>query len=822
MRITKLHLRGNIRLLNKGTYELIYTPESATQLILGNNGSGKSTLLEELSPLPANKKSYTQGGIKHVYLEHEGHSYQTISDFTTGSGKHTFIKNGDVLHEAGTQSIQRQWVERELNYTAEFHRLLLGKVKFTQLTAQKRKEFFTMLCPTDMNFAMKTYQDVLKAKRNAVGALQHTHTKLEEYANLILGEEDVEQLKKVSRESTEKIRLLSEQKELHVQWDESTLQHSKELAQRLQQKALSVLDDPEIEKISNVHVDDMTAHRNQLAQDLQGTQSTIRAHKQEYDSIDELLNDRTLEGKDIPTIKQELADIVRQLDKIHPHCTKYEWHSDPSHALETLNEITDTLQHIYGNIEPNPDMSVYNKINMQELKAKLDENRRKYNYGTSQLNTLQSKVATLQQHENKVECPQCSFSWVPGLSDKQLASYQQQIEKIAAGIEQLDKDHDTLTQTYEAATAWKNLYQQYTQLVNQMPVLAPLWQHLNKEKLVLNSPTAMSMTLTQYRQALKYQKQYKTLTQDKERVEHVLGLASAQGNTSREKLVERLHVVDKTISELVEHERVVAQELNVLDRKLTTIRATFVTLGQIEEMEGKLADLKTMQLKHQKNEYLDNEIHVFTERAASVSSRLTQSMNYLNLHDEYKRSVEELEQDIDAYTQLEKSLSPTQGIIAESLGGFISTFIGQMNDVIKFIWSTPLKILPCFSDAGDLDYKFPIHTYEDKYNGTDVTEGSVGEMEVIDFAFLVMTKFYLGLEEWPLYMDEVGHHFSEQHRATLYSYVKLLIESDRISQVFIVSHFPSTHGSLTHADKCVIDPTGTMTDSSTNAVLDIT
>ena len=55
-----------------------------------------------------------------------------------------------------------------------------------------------------------------------------------------------------------------------------------------------------------------------------------------------------------------------------------------------------------------------------------------------------------------------------------------------------------------------------------------------------------------------------------------------------------------------------------------------------------------------------------------------------------------------------EALSPSGGLIADSILSFIKNLVIDMNYIINSIWSYDLEIKACDLENGDLDYKFPV------------------------------------------------------------------------------------------------------------------
>lgn len=164
--------------------------------------------------------------------------------------------------------------------------------------------------------------------------------------------------------------------------------------------------------------------------------------------------------------------------------------------------------------------------------------------------------------------------------------------------------------------------------------------------------------------------------------------------------------------------------------------------------------------------------------------------------------------DKDLLSIASKELSPVDGMIARGLTNFINHLIGQMNAFIEPIWASPLTITPFVPDEEgslELDYKFCIAVGESDI-AFDLRDASFGQLEVINRAFVVVCMKYLGLEDFPLYLDEFGAQMDYVHRQKASSAMMGLLDNSNFSQMFIISHHENSYTSLVNADVTVLCP----------------
>ena len=63
---------------------------------------------------------------------------------------------------------------------------------------------------------------------------------------------------------------------------------------------------------------------------------------------------------------------------------------------------------------------------------------------------------------------------------------------------------------------------------------------------------------------------------------------------------------------------------------------------------------------------------------------------------------------------------------------------------------------------------------------------------------------YLGLRQYPLFLDEFAARMDPAHRKAAYDAIDKLIESEEYSQIFLVSHYQEGYGALTDSEILVL------------------
>ena len=126
--------------------------------------------------------------------------------------------------------------------------------------------------------------------------------------------------------------------------------------------------------------------------------------------------------------------------------------------------------------------------------------------------------------------------------------------------------------------------------------------------------------------------------------------------------------------------------------------------------------------------------------------------------------IQKLESEHQELKLLVDELSPTNGLIAEQMSGFVAMFAAKLNQVMQSVWSYPIRVLPCGLEDGDLNYLFPVEQFDSQYVSRDVSKCSEGQQDIINFAFKLALVEYLNHPEWPMYLDIVtGKQIGRAH-----------------------------------------------------------
>lgn len=802
MKIISLELYKYKRLsLNNTTYFKITLVE-LLQLIVGTNGSGKSSLLKELSPLPAAPNDYAKDGYKVIELTHQLHHY-TLKSVFSPKQEHSFIvDNGDNLNKGGTASVQRELIKQHLGITPDIHALMIGTKQFTKMSSADRRQWFTDMSDVDYNYAISVYQKIREQYRDTQGAIKLLTVRLVQETAKLLSEQDIRRLNENVLDINNVLQYLVDNKPISVLSltnIKNNINDNKNNIKELSAKLVSLINATHrLSKYKDIEECDSATIQ---------TESKLIAAKNKKDDL-LLLADNKLNI--LNAIKQtNLADtcsIFSKLEnidstiKIIEDKIKYKlpW-VNPSLSINALETIYDELVDIFSVLSINSDKTLgragYNA--QSEIIIANNNNLAKIK---QQLNNLQSLDAT-QEHlltHNATECPNCNYKWSREYDSEKHQRIKRDIEHYVSELKILEDKNNKDQAKLDYINSYINLYVKYTQLCKSWPILNPIWSYFYDNSIVLDKPQSIPSLLDVIRADLNCYLEVATLTKQADELRTLSTATKEQGNVSVVNLTEdiiklenEIYMLDLNIKFLNE----TSIDIKVTRDRWKTLQNVIQTLTESLNGVGKLKEDAEVILKRDAINTLITDLNV---KRVMIEHQLSASLIQQGI-------IKNLEEQLSNYATQEANLktlmaglSPTDGLIAMMLSGFINSFVKQMNTFIASVWQYPLKVLACGVDTDntiELDYKFGLKVNNSEAVA-DVSMGSSAMQEIVDLAFKLVAMHYLGLSEAPVYLDEFGKTFDLAHRKSATNIISNLMNTCNVTQVFMVSHYADSYGSL--------------------------
>lgn len=805
MKLLELHLDGYRRLMLNNIKQFRYTPTDVYQIILGTNGSGKSSVVYEASPLPANPADYVKGGRKYSKWLHNGKIYELTSNFAGGSARHSFLIDGsEELNRGGTITIQKELVEAHFSYTSDIHDLLVGNDKFTTMSFTKRRDWLTKLCDTDFSYALATHKKLASAARDHQGAVKHVANRLTDETLKLksLG---------VSEDDEDELALLNDELDLLYMTrfgrpPQGSRNRLEELARQEEALAREVLElrqnDSVIKRYGSLEA--LSEAVDKARYRVQGLEMSISHTSNSLDDLLKLQHTVQQSGvTDVDAARQEIHELHDKSLEVRQKIREYQWDGQ-SDAFGTLTALDQAREEFMCIVQEIPD-NVGMRFNRDQV-TRTREATRELKENIANLNNRISREEIKLEHLNGVcqqECPSCKHRWYPDNADDRKGMIEDFIVKARIKVADFQKELEVNETYLTEAETFSSYITRFKGLVNSFRSLKPLWDRMIEAEAIHDNPKRWIRDYGIFTEDVKHWVELAEYDQRLKKLE--LALKAMESATGFESLSAHINETEQKISLLTE-ELVEAKASHMSLTRALRDAHTVTEVGQrLQVLHGeKLAAYEDLVVEY-RNNGIDRVIQAHQARLGVLKSKIAEKHAVEGLINDLMMDHELTNKKWETYKILAKILSPVDGLIAEQLIGFIKAFTDHMNTLIGNVWEYDLNIVPCGLESGELDYKFPIHVKSEANRVPDVAKGSTGQCEIIDFAFKLIVMFYLRLTDYPLYLDELGHSFDERHRTNVMNFVKDLVETKGFSQVFMISHYASSHGSFTNAEVLVMD-----------------
>ena len=837
MKILSATFKGFKRMKLNDVRVFTMTMTEMIQLILGTNGCGKSSMLLELTPLPADKSAYYSGGSKTIEITHRGSFYRSESSFVSGA-KHYLWKDGELLNPGGTGPSMLEVVRQEFGITPEIQKLLTDQERFTRMSTGRRREWMTILADSNYDYAIGLFNRLKERSRDTTGALRRAREDLVAEKNKLISDAEEKKLTNEVNQLHHELSVLMEERaplDNSVQYYESAADKAlKEIdaaANRLlrmrllaprNRNSLVLLERNEWGEIERPHFNDeaeVKAVIANLSKNIAGTEALLNKAVSEHSKHTKAIESMERTGA------EGVEGLQKKLREARDHkaavLSKRKLKLEGMNGLaahHAMENVYDELMRIFTNIPVNEDRR-YSSANEEKLSDKLLGLTNTRNDLSNDLGRKNLAKQHMESHKKSglIKCPKCAHQWTEGYNPD---TYDRLVEAMGAlevKLAKVDAEIKTTQEELETNRVYGGHYRAFIQLTRAWRDLGPFWEYLlDNEYIVKNPRFAMSVVDT-FRYDIEQE-----IVADKVAVEIVelLKFIQAAEETGDTSLAEARAHLDETQANIDEYTAILVDlRTNMREyENYSSDLATAIALGNTIEKLRVDAEHAT----HQMVEMMRREsITVCIRQLQSALGRKEDVLNHVYLQrgiiEQLESKLVLLEKEEEVLKHMVREISPTEGMIAEGLMGFIRIFTKQMNTLIKKVWSYPLVVLPCGqsdSNNTELDYRFPLIVKSNDDPHRDVSEGSTGHKEIIDIAFKVTAMEYLGLGEFPLLLDEFGPGFDEVHRNQAMQAVKNLMEQKSFTQLFMVSHYEASYGSLTQAEICVLCPANITIPSS--------
>lgn len=792
----RLMLVANIR-------RIMYVPTQMYQLILGTNGSGKSSIVNEISPLPADSKDYMAGGSKETKWEHKGSIYIISSSFKTKAGKHSFIKDGVELNPGGTQSVSRELAKIEFDYDDDIHELITGQIKFSSMSTAERRKWFTLLCDTDFSFVVGYFNDMSRNARDALGYTKGLSDRMVTETNKLraLGDDYVAWAAEAEELQQELDILYNNRSNRNLSGGESRIQQMLDWECRMAARILD-MGNPVAGKFPSLqHAKDrLTA----IDKEQELVKHSIQWTTEALEDLQRLKS--TVDSGGVGSLEEaeaEIAQLTRRAEYLRGCMT--DWPNiegvDGLALNQAINNAREELTAVLREIPNNLD----NQFNLMRVKD-TREQRIQLKKELEQFQNRVAKEESILEHVSAVnhnECPNCEYKWLPGNTEQvrrtaetNLREFQQKVNDTQIAL--------TIAEQYlEQAGEFSAYYQRYRALIANNPTMGVFWDAMLGDNGVNTNPQGWIRKFNQFARDAETYAEWEVVNRRLDQL--ALSVEAMKKTNGQGELQTRIDQNSEKIAALTE-------QLMALGRDYSEVLEIVSKAGQLEEL-GRQLEAGSQKKEEAFRDYVvelrDDTINEITRtnqsRLAFLNSKLSERKTIENLLADLEISRADAQLRHEIFKAIADELSPKDGIIAEQMIGFIKAWAKDLNAITDNVWTYSLEVLPCGESSGELDYRFPVSVKGERPT-PDVMKTSMGQKEMIDFAFMLVAMLYKRLDQFPLFLDELGHFFDETHKANVMGFVKDLVETKGFSQVFMISHYAVSHGSFTNAEVLVMDP----------------
>lgn len=828
MKIKKLTLSRYTRLELSGIETITAVFIQRMVLILGSNGSGKSSLITELSPLPANKDFYYKGGYKEILIEHNGNEYKLLSSFIEDKPKYYFIKDGENLNPGLTITVYKQLVLSEFNITEDIHAVMTGVMTLDRMGIAQRRQWFTKIPGVDYEYAVGYYKRLKERTKFLQTNLKELNSKLiKEKSKVVSDKEQKELLEKVEHLHTDLHRFLTlKSNKLVPVYNKNNLVQIRNRADHLLNKHgqvhhelfqiscgdLSVFDEEKLQEELRFNEKEIVVLDTKLA----NLATILNEKRHERDQLSTLNDGSTKTSTErIQALNAGIALIVdRMFDRDIEARYCYITQADKVDVDHLVSDITNNLsifEYLTDNLESDPDFLINTKV-LEDKKANKQVAEGYVNKLEKVIAELNAEIKHMEKHKEGGDtiCPNCNHTWIKGFNAKKHENNLKKREQFITTKDEYNKDIDKVTFDIEHISSQLDVRQYWYNFSRNKPTFTPFLQDV--AAVICRSPSTINRVVSTSLHDLKCLGEIYKIRDKIKEIEKDAELYNRDNGALFDRVVKEItQLKEKYADESAKRAAAnscIAHIQNIL-KKLKEFKLINESLLAFQsEMDGEKRKAGASLMDAYVNEcvsYLKYEISTTQEQVTNNTIRL-------NAIASLEKEIKDIEIKYELMQKACVNLSPTTGLIARGLSSFLESFLGDMNTFIADIWTYPLELVVerIEDEELDLDFKFKVKA-NDKPSSPDVSSTSAGQREIIDLAFRIMSMRYLGLTDYPIFLDEFGISLDHTHRNRAMQAIDRMMLQSFHAQVFMVAHYSNASANiangqiiLLHKDNIVI------------------
>lgn len=804
MKLKEAIIKGFKRAALSGRTNFHFTFTSAIHFLLGSNGSGKSSIQSYLAVRLPDANDFHVGGSWSIRFEDARIRYDLGAEFTKQGTKHWFNVGEECLNEGGTGTVQKQLIERHFGMKVQILELLTDNTPFTQMSVVKRRELFTLLNPTSMTYVQSLYQELKKELSATTNVLSYTRKRLATEQEGLFDSKLLEEYETQLEEFEAQLRVLYAQQQDVVR--------------------------PE------GFGDYLTELEDMLERILSPSTTEVITEAKEYGGVDALKSDLvearsrlTFLERNFPQLAQNVKELSERLQAIRGKM-----------GVEALQERRNIHQRdldalmngSYYRIIPesiNATKTMYEALSDNEMRiieqlsvlSKLHQTGRVF--GTNELVSAEQELNVArnacvdlknyiktQQHSlehvrgvETVECPECKSSFKPGIRPNDVKRVEEDLVRAAEHLKALEAELLLKEESYALQSEFNQSLGSLRQIAGRELLLRPWFDALMDLGFPQQGASAGIQLIEGWKLCCEARYRAGEIRSIIAHIDEQISSARVGGGESQVVLEQQYSSLSTQLEEMTTEITSTREQIS----RITSLLQRLDQTGCQSWEEGWTQEFWSRyqhEVEFIRQTHIRSAIATLQSQVGLLSGKIRNRAVAQGLVVDLQSQIAQLELEQQELKLLVDELSPTNGLIAEQMSGFVAMFAAKLNQVLQTIWSYPIRVLPCGLEDGDLNYLFPVEQFESQYVSRDVSKCSEGQQDIINFAFKLALVEYLNHPEWPMWLDELGGSFDEHHRVKLVEYIKSLVDSQRVPQIFWISHYASTHSSLVDAEVFVV------------------
>lgn len=818
-----------------------------------------TTTLQQLSPLPATRSDFEPLiGYKELNIIHLGHYYMLVSDFSSRTSPHHFIRDNEELNVSGSTEVQTELVEKHFGITQDIRNLIYQKVRICALQKAQRKAFFLNNNPLDLGLILDTHkkaqsivkdcranlQMLMSRKTDIEGKLlkpellaQHKETKARLSEDLIAIDKVLYSLEQYVRALKDKYREdLEYQKQ--CEFNHRDLIPLKEMVDSCKSIMHRIHDYNAVARGDNyiVEREKLRSEGQSLTQQKRALEDTIRQLSDEINEYQKHLE--TAISRPVSTIEKE----IQELDKVLENYKDLTIDNPASPSL--INYITANLGEIrkLAFVFRDADTRMINPFALRALIDKDRMDRQSLDYDTSTLNRLKNTVEEQKKELNEVtasagvptDCHNTRCGLRQGF-DRSIQSRQKSYQENLKQLETLQATCDKKIKEYTALHARvlpfqeANLlecYEELQRILSQIPI-----KDWNTELLsyVQNQPLKLVADLEEYISQSKLAAERDVYLKKRQQLITELDALSKTAGASKEFLEKQLVAKEALIKEHL-------AKLHETEKQHKQISAIYTQYLEYAEISDKVKEWNTIFTKGERALIVSKALEYWMELGkylVQTKKKISEDLRHIETivreqdilqatyDNEIIVNIKKISENKNIYEHIEMALSPTTGMPHKSMVKYLNAMINNVNHFLAQVWSYKMRIR-LLAENEPLDYNFKMEVNNDVV--TDIGNLSSGQTEMTNFAWVLTILLQLKmLNQMPFFADELGSTFDPINRMRLLQFLNSLINTKMIEQLFFVNHYAAMISGFQDADIICLSP-DSMTElpSNTNENVQIT